>query len=116
MVNIYLVAASFGLVPKMLWLAPPVAGILCLCVYGFFTVSVRLFDPFARRRRRGTCAAADLDPPPISAHAAQADGVSWLEAADMSAGHVFRTDIFVKDIEAACAVLQENVSPPPGAS
>ena len=80
MVNLYLVCASIGLVPKMLWLAPPVAGILCLVVYGFFTVSVRLFDPF------------------------KDDSQECLDA-----GHTFCVNGFTKDLEVTLAVVENTV-------
>jgi len=52
-VNIYCVIAIFGLVPKFLWLAPPVAAIVTLFFYGFYVVGLHMFDPFDKGTGHG---------------------------------------------------------------
>merc|ERR1712187_373164 len=46
MVYTYCWIASIGLVPKLLWLAPPVVFFVTFFFYGFYTVGLHMFDPF----------------------------------------------------------------------
>merc|ERR1719399_1633539 len=46
MVTVYGLLATFGLVPRLHWMAPIVNIFLTLFFYGFYCVALHMFDPF----------------------------------------------------------------------